>query len=160
MSVVEIRVGADEDSKRIFEWRNDPVTISTSRTGAGVEWEGHSRWFPNQLRKADNYCLIGEVEHKPCGVVWFRKGHSGVWETSVNLSPAFRGRKLSSPMLAAALNWMKTNCSAKIFSTEIQDSNISSIKMFERCGFRYIHPSPGFGTYCSNLEELLPTKTD
>ncbi|WP_454634451.1 N-acetyltransferase family protein [Bradyrhizobium cenepequi] len=97
-------------------------------------------------------CLIGECEGEPCGVVWFRKGRSGVWETSVNLSPAFRGRKLSAPMLAAALSWMRERRDAKYFSTEIQDTNIASIKMFERCGFVYVHPSPGFGTYCTGLK--------
>jgi RimJ/RimL family protein N-acetyltransferase len=148
MTTVQVRPATEGDSRSIFGWRNDPVTISTSRTKAGVEWEGHQRWFPAQLAKDDTVCLIG-VAGEPCGVVWFRKGRSGVWETSVNMSPAFRGRKLSAPMLAGAMEWMRKERGAEQFSTEIQDTNTASIKMFERCGFVYVHPSPGFGTYFS-----------
>src|SRR5262245_18808926 len=141
---MQVRLAAESDSRLIYEWRNDPITISTSRTQAGVEWEGHNRWFPAQLAMPEMVCLIGLNEDVPCGVVWFRKGRSGVWETSVNLSPAFRGRKLSVPMLATAVQWIRTNRGADVFATEIQDENIASIKMFERCGFVYVHPSPGF----------------
>lgn len=143
---MQIRLANESDTRLIFEWRNDPLTISTSRTQAGIEWDGHSKWFPAQLSKPETTCLIGE-EAEPCGVVWFRKGRSGVYETSVNLAPQFRGKKLSAPMLGAAADWMRNNKSAQFFSTEIQDTNVASIKMFERCGFVYVHPSPGFGTY-------------
>jgi RimJ/RimL family protein N-acetyltransferase len=149
--MVTVRPATEADSKSIFDWRNDPITVSTSRTQAGVEWNGHSVWFLKQLANPDTTCLIGEYEGQPCGVVWFRKGRSGVFETSVNLAPQFRGRKLSSPMLQASLNWMKGNKGAKVFSTEIQNENLASIKMFERCGFAYVHPSPGFGTYCTGI---------
>ncbi len=146
-----IRLATLDDSRKIFDWRNDPVTILTSRTGAGVEWAGHETWFPAQLARTDTACLIGEHDGCAIGVVWFRRGRSGVWQTSVNVAPEFRGRRLSVPMLATAMVLMRQRNLANVFSTEIQDTNIASIKMFERCGFVYIHPSPGFGTYCTGL---------
>jgi RimJ/RimL family protein N-acetyltransferase len=146
---VQVRPATNDDSQRIFQWRNDPVTISTSRTQAGVEWDGHQRWFPAQLEKPETVCLIAEHEGEPCGVVWFRQGRSGVWETSVNMAPAFRGKKLSAPMLGVAMDWIRQLRGAGCFSTEIQDANLASIKMFEHCGFVYVHPSPGFGTYAT-----------
>ena len=142
------RLATPEDSRRVFEWRNDPVTISTSRTRSGVEWDGHQAWFPAQLEKPDTQCVIIEYEGSPMGVVWFRENRSGLFETSVNSNPDFRGRKLSVPMLREAMKFMRRQHSRPVrFSTEIKDDNIASIKMFERNGFTYVHPSPGFGTY-------------
>ena len=148
MGQIAIRPATSADSVRVFEWRNDPVTISTSRTQAGVDWGGHERWFAAQLANEKTVCLIGQIETEPFGVVWFREGRGGVWETSLNLSPKFRGRKLSTPILAAALDWMRKSRSAKHFSAEIHDSNIASITTFERCRFVHVYPSAGFGIYC------------
>jgi RimJ/RimL family protein N-acetyltransferase len=146
---VQVRPATEADSRAVFGWRNEPLSIEASRSRTGVEWEGHSKWFPAQLSKDDTTCLIGEYQGEPCGVVWFRKGRCGIYETSINLDAKFRGKKISEPVLAGALKWMRRNKGALKFSTEIRDDNIPSIKMFEGCGFIYVHPSPGFGTYCT-----------
>jgi len=159
MQSIKIRPATIDDSLAVFEWRNDPLTISTSRSNLPVIWETHQDWFPEQISNWNTVCLIGECEQTmlgmkdlmPCGVVWFRHNRSQIWETGVNLSPNFRGQKLSIPMLTAAMDWMRTERRAKQFSTEVKDDNHASIKMFETCGFRFIHPSNGFSTYCTNI---------
>ena len=143
---MNVRPATEADSRLVFDWRNDPVTISTFRTGR-VEWDGHSKWFPVQLSKDGTVCLIGEHDGKPCGVIWFHKNRSGVWETSVNLAPEFRGKKLSVPLLNTSLEWMRVHKSAEHFSTEIKNDNLPSIKMFEHCGYLFVFQSPDFGAY-------------
>jgi RimJ/RimL family protein N-acetyltransferase len=146
-----VRSATIADSKSVYDWRNDPVTVSTSRTQAGVEWDGHSAWFPKQLASPETTCLIVERSGEPCGVVWFRKNRSAVYETSINLAPQFRGQGLGTPTLAAAMDWMRREKFAFVFSAEIRNDNLPSIGAFERCGFVFVYPSPGFGTYCTSL---------
>jgi hypothetical protein len=50
-----VRPATIADSKSVYDWRNDPVTVSTSRTQAGVEWVGHSAWFPAQLANPEKH---------------------------------------------------------------------------------------------------------
>jgi RimJ/RimL family protein N-acetyltransferase len=125
-------------SKSVDDWRNDPVTVSTSRTQAGVEWNSHSAWFPTQLASPETTCLIVESSGQACGVVWFRKNRSVVYETSINLAPQFRGQGLGAPTLAAAMDWMRREKSAFVFSAEIRNDNLPSIGAFERCGFVFV----------------------
>jgi len=143
-----VRIATIYDSDLIFKWRNDPVTISTSRSCKPIEWDGHSYWFFQELSNPNTVCLIG-CYHQPFGVCWFRINRSSIWETSVNTDPAYRGKGLSVPLLSSCMDYMRENNHAKIFSTEIKDGNEASVKMFERCGFVYIHPSHGFATYCT-----------
>lgn len=142
------RRATEADSELIFDWRNDPVTISTSRTQTGVEWDGHQKWYPAQLACPDVIAVMVEADSVPAMIVWLRKNRSGIWETSVNSNPAFRGKGLSTQMLRAALDQVRdTTPRPHRFSTEVKQDNPASIKMFERAGFVYVHPSPGFGTY-------------
>ncbi len=141
-----IRPATIDDSKNIFSWRNDPITIAMFRTGK-VEWKDHSKWFPSQLLKPFTVCLVGEHDDLACGVVWFHKNRSDVWETSVNLAPEYRGKKLSVPLLNSSLEWVKNNRAVRLFSTEIKNTNIPSIKMFEACLYRLIFQSPDYGAY-------------
>lgn len=145
---IQIRGATESDSKMIFAWRNDPVTISTSRSGAELKWEILLERFHNP----ETTWIIGECDSEPFGVVWLKHGRSGILETSVILSPDFRGKKLSAPLLSTCLDLMRITKGAAFFSTEIKDTNLASIKMFGRCGFVYVHPTPaGFGIYCTGL---------
>lgn len=145
-----VRPATPEDSRIIWEWRNDPVTISTSRSQAEVEWEGHSKWFPAKLASPGTVFIVG-ITDGPLGLTRFDFLPSGVWATSVNLNPAYRGKKLSSPMLSSAMEWMKSEKDAGKFSTEIKDGNIPSIKMFGRCGYGLVWVEPdGFSIYATS----------
>ena len=146
-----VRPATIADSKSVYDWRNDPVMVSNSRTQAGVEWDRHAAWFPAQLASPETTCLIVERSGEPCGVVWFRKNRSGIYETSINLAPQFRGQGLGAPTLALSMDWIRRERSAFVFSAEIRNDNLPSIGAFERCGFVFVYPSPGFGTYCTGL---------
>jgi len=145
---MRIRSANNDDSRRVFEWRNDPVTIGSFRTGA-VEWSSHAEWFPAQLARTDVSCIIGEFEGEPCGVVWCHKNKEGIWETSVNLAPQFRGKKLSVPLLSEAMGRIRRERGLVYFSTEIKNDNVPSIKMFEQCGFVLVFRQPDYGIYCT-----------
>ena len=39
-----IRKANDDDSRDIFDWRNDELTRQMSHTSDFVDWNGHSGW--------------------------------------------------------------------------------------------------------------------
>lgn len=155
MDPLSVRPATLSDAELLFRWRNDPLTIAGSRSGSGVEWDGHIRWLSDQLLHKDRIFLIGVADTLPFGLVWFSLNRGGVWETSVSLDNGFRGRGMATKLLFSALQWMISCKDANAFSTEIGDDNTAAIKMYERCGFRYIHPSPGFGTYFASFAGKL-----
>jgi hypothetical protein len=144
---MKVRFASLEDSALVLEWRNDPITIANFRTNRAIPSSEHIPWFAKQLKDVVNtFCFIGLEEGLPCGVVWFRRNRSDIFETSVNLAPSFRGKHLSIPLLSGAIN--KINSVQCIgFSTEIRTTNIPSIKMFEACRYRLIFTTSSFGTY-------------
>lgn len=149
--LTQVRLASLRDMDNIFTWRNDPLTIATSRTQSGVDRQCHERWFPRQMANSDVVCLIGEADGEPIGVVWFRRGRARVWETSLNIAPSFRGRRLGQATLQSGMEWMRRRMIGPTFSAEIRDENAASIKTFERCGFVLVYQSPGFGTYCTGI---------
>jgi GNAT superfamily N-acetyltransferase len=150
---IVIRQATMDDAQTLFTWRNDPVTIAGSRSQQGVEWDGHVQWLTGQLPRNDRVFLIGVSDAPPpVGLVWFALNRGNVWETSVSLEPLYRGQGMGVKLLTSALDWMRVNRKADAFSTEIGETNTAAIKMYERCGYRYIHPSPGYGTYFLSLK--------
>jgi RimJ/RimL family protein N-acetyltransferase len=151
MDPITVRQATLSDAELLFQWRNDPLTIAGSRSGKGVEWASHVHWLSDQLLREDRTFLIGMCDNVSCGLVWFSLNGGGVWETSVSLDNGFRGRGVATKLLLSAIKWMTDCKDANAFSTEIGDDNLAAIRMYERCGFRYVHPSPGFGIYFASF---------
>ena len=60
MKEIKIRSAEENDSKDIFEWRNDELTLQMSHTSEIIEWENHSRWYSNSLKSENRILLICE----------------------------------------------------------------------------------------------------
>ena len=61
---IKIRSAKENDSKDIFEWRNDELTRQMSHTSEIIEWENHSRWYSNSLDSESRILLICEDDRK------------------------------------------------------------------------------------------------
>lgn len=60
MSVI-VRPAQPGDSRMVFDWRNDPVTMRVSRNTGEVTWETHQGWFGKVLADSRRHLLVGEV---------------------------------------------------------------------------------------------------
>lgn len=148
--MIRVRTAGDDDVQRLFEWRNDPVTIENLRTRRSVTWDGHVEWFAKTLARDDARILITEYGGGPAGVFYFERLESEVWATHSNSNPDFRGKGLSAHLLCNALNYMTDFEKASKFSTIIKDDNVPAVKMYARCGFHLVWPtSDGFSIYAT-----------
>lgn len=125
----KVRKATEEDSLDIFEWRNDPVTRLMSFTQTPVSLENHTKWFSASLQNPKREIYIGEYEGSKIGVVRFDEREDEA-EVSINMNPAFRGKKLALPFLNISLK-SKTHVIAKI-----KENNTASLKLFQRAGFK------------------------
>jgi ribosomal protein S18 acetylase RimI-like enzyme len=132
MSEIEVRRATIDDMLDVLAWRNDPVAIAMSKTGA-VDETQHRAWFPGAINSPNRVLLIVEEGGKKLGMVRFDRSSDG-WITSISLAAEARGRGIGQRALGLAIR--TSGCSPLL--AEIRDSNIPSIRIFERCGFRQI----------------------
>ncbi|MGB1007818.1 MAG: GNAT family N-acetyltransferase [Thalassobaculaceae bacterium] len=128
------------DSAAVFAWRNDPLTRSMSRASAPVTWDDHQRWFAAVIDIPSRRVVIAEGAGARLAVVRFDRMDGGdgagtVWEVSINLNPAWRGRGLGGAVLRAACDGFQAPGASLSLHAEIRAENAASRRVFEAAGF-------------------------
>jgi UDP-2,4-diacetamido-2,4,6-trideoxy-beta-L-altropyranose hydrolase len=105
ISSIEIKQAGRDDSKNIFEWRNNKKIRDASINSALISWREHQRWFDKVFADKNRELLIGAIGNKTVGVVRFDM-ENDVAEVSIYLVPdggcAGQGRNL----LISAERWL------------------------------------------------------
>lgn len=96
---MDVRTATMEDAKRLFDWRNDPVTRQMSKNSEPVTWDYHLDWLRKRLALADPRLYI--VEEDGVAVATYRI--DGANEISYTVAPEFRLRGIASTLLVEAL---------------------------------------------------------
>lgn len=92
-----IRPATMEDARRLFEWRNDPLTRAMSKNSELVEWAGHVEWLERRLSLPEPHLFIAEVDCLSVGT--FRVDGD---EISYTIAPEQRRRGYAKQMLQLA----------------------------------------------------------
>ena len=94
---IKVRYATLEDSKHIYEWRNDEVTRSMFTNTDIVEWTEHAEWYKSALLNPNKVIIVGEDAKGKIGMARFDYNEERTQaEISINLNPIRRGKKLSS----------------------------------------------------------------
>jgi RimJ/RimL family protein N-acetyltransferase len=138
-SYQSIRVlrATENDSKDLWEWRNDELTKQMSRTTDSVSWETHSSWYEKSLVNPNRYLYVGFLnDNEKIGTCRFDLEVNSIEaEVSINLNPQHRGKKLSSQLLSQAIAKFCEERNTDLTAT-IKKTNIGNIKCFTKCGFK------------------------
>lgn len=149
-----LRLADSGDSRRVWEWRNDPVTRQVSGSTDSVPWDVHDSWFHRVLEDPTRYLLILEVAGDAMGALRFDPaGESGAWLVSINLAPPARGRGLATPVLEAGWEWLSAAAHVTRVGADIRAENERSVRAFVRAGFRREHESDGWLHYARTVDE-------
>jgi UDP-2,4-diacetamido-2,4,6-trideoxy-beta-L-altropyranose hydrolase len=133
--IVGLRSASMADCRRVFEWQSIPETRRYARNPDAPSWEGHERWFTQKLADHRTIMTIIEVDGSPAGVVRLdaRTAREGapVYEVSIFLDPAFKGRGTASVALEAAsrlvpFSWLQAF---------VLPENETSLRLFTRAGY-------------------------
>ena len=127
------RLATIEDAKLYWEWVNDIEVRKNAFNESFIEWNEHQKWFEESLYSSSLILLVIESDSMPIGQVRFNK-EGRYFKIDYSLAKQFRGKSLAIPMLNAAIDYLKT-IQSFILIAEVKNSNIASLKVFEKMGF-------------------------
>lgn len=102
---ITIRVAGEQDSEKLFQWRNDPSIRAVSRNTGLITWADHQEWFAATLRSPDRLLLIGQRGYEPVGVVRFDIQDDGA-EVSIYVVPQVKEAGSGRALLESAERWL------------------------------------------------------
>jgi RimJ/RimL family protein N-acetyltransferase len=138
-SNLKLRKLNNSDKKTTFIWANDSLTRKNSFSSKEIKYSDHSIWFDKKLDDENAYYLIGEINNVRMGLIRFDYDVSNnAYIIGITIDETFRGKKLSSPFLEKACEKFLKTKDFKILAY-IKKTNTSSIKAFERAGFKAIN---------------------
>ncbi len=136
-----------QDSRTVWEWRNDPVTRQMSLTTELISWESHRRWYEKSASAAGTTLLIASLDGAPACMVRFDNRAADAAELHINLNPALRGKRHGVPILAAACAYGFDQLKLGSILANIKMENLPSLKIFEHAGFVRQAEHAGLLTY-------------
>ncbi|MDC3075938.1 GNAT family N-acetyltransferase [Paracoccaceae bacterium] len=137
MDMMKIRLAEKHDCLDLWKWRNDIKTILTTPSQSPVTYSEHLKWFNKAFNDSNSVIFIGyhQKEKKKFGMIRFDKRNKNLTEVSINLSPRFRGKRLSEKFLNRTLNAVSASNPQFIISAKVMIGNFVSKKLFKKCGF-------------------------
>jgi sialic acid synthase SpsE/RimJ/RimL family protein N-acetyltransferase len=132
----------------VMAWRNDPDTLAASFHSAPKIWDSFWPEFQESyFGQPALPPLFALLNGERVGFVRFRplkdpsqESDSSVGrrcvDISVILAPAFRGRGLAAPLIAAAARFIGRHAGIDRVVAEVRTGNAGSVKAFERAGFQ------------------------
>ena len=132
---IDIKEATQNDSKSLFEWRNNPKIRNVSKKSDPILWEEHQKWFDAVLDDGNRHLLIGSINNQPIGVVRFDI-ENDVTEVSIYLVPNGRSVGQGKNLLSASERWLKINCPKVLrINASVLAENEASRKMFSGLGY-------------------------
>lgn len=135
-SGIEVRPAQQEDSGKLFEWRNHPSVRTASLHSELITRETHEAWFSAVMNAPDRFLLLGYKADVPLGVVRFdiqgAEAEVSIYRVPERLQPG-RGRDL----LKRAEEWIFTHRPDVLaIRAHILGANERSQRLFSEAGYQ------------------------
>ena len=138
LSEFNIRLVKEDDSEDLYNWRNDKRVRVWCCGEKTIDFNDHEKWFRSKIESDKTKIFIAEnVIGEKLGQVRFDETEKGTY-ISVNLNPDFLGKGIGAKLISSATNRYLRDFNTKKIYAEIKDDNISSIKAFEKAGYKFL----------------------
>lgn len=146
---LHVRVADLDDADLLLAWRNDPATRSSSRDKALVDSTQHLTWLTRALADDSRHLLVvSDAGGAPVATLRWDGLEGDVWEVSVTVAPAARGRGVARAALAAAEEWLLATRRPRQLVAVVHPNNAASLRLFEGAGYARTTGVDAAG-YCS-----------
>jgi RimJ/RimL family protein N-acetyltransferase len=133
---IYLRFAELEDLNDLFKWRNDESTRQASFNTNNISFEEHKKWFEETLADPKrNLFIICDKQFNKLGQIRFDKKND-VAEIDVTINPNYRNQGIGSLALFKASHIYIYNFGGKQVIAKVKKDNISSLKAFEKAGFK------------------------
>jgi RimJ/RimL family protein N-acetyltransferase len=131
------RLANISDAEFFWHCWNDPLTQRMMKSGGPVPWSDHLRWFTNEISKAGATLFVmgAQQDGVGIGVVRFIKQAEKLFDVSLIIAPAFRGRGYASTLVAASIMCFRENRGPATLFAGFKKVNIPSQRAFLAAGF-------------------------
>ena len=130
------------DSKVLLNWRNDELTRNNSKNSDYVEINEHEKFIKEILTCQTRTQYILEYNNIPVGTIREDCMDENNFELSYTINPDYRGKKIGQVLMQIYLIDRKGQ-----FFCDVKNSNIPSIKMIEKLGFKLFNQTKNVNTY-------------
>ncbi len=131
---MNLKLAKKENSKALFDWRNEESVRRQSRNMDPISWETHSVWFEKSLVNPNRQIYLAEVDGQEVGMIRVDKDENGC-ELSWLVDSKFRGKGYGKQMLNQIVG-----CLSGHICAQIKKNNAPSLAMAKSLGFRRISP--------------------
>lgn len=146
---MKLDIATIDNSKDIFEWRNDDYTRAMYINGERIAWEDHNTWYAKILESKKSIIYLGKDEERKTSIGMVRFDIDNNYKNSVvsiNLNPIWRGKNVSVELLSSAIKQFRLIHNMPVIA-KVKKENIASIKCFERCLFELTNQDEDFNYY-------------
>lgn len=137
---LKLRLANLDDKEQVFQWRNHVDTRKYFFDPSPISWENHSKWFEETLKNPRKYLLMGTLNDREIGVLRYDFVGKSTLNVSIYMVPGQSGKGLGSFLLSCGNQWVKENVlEANRIQAEVIPSNLASLKVFLKAGFKETH---------------------
>ena len=137
-----LREITQEDWEILLEWRNDDTTRQNFYSTELVDESEHKNYINDIVNNPEVEQFIMEYNGVAVGTIRSSKTGLSDYTLSYTISPLFRGKKIGQLMLGVYL-LERTG----IFFCEVKETNLSSVRMIEKLGFKFLNKKHGVEIY-------------
>ena len=147
-TALRARAARSSDEELILAWANDALVRRHAFKPDPIPAAEHRVWFGNRLNEADacRLYVIETAEALPIGQVRFQRD-GDYWEIHYSLDARARGRGLARPLLATALEALRSTAPEAVVFGRVKAANAASARVFEGLGFSAHAESHGIILY-------------
>lgn len=133
---IVLRLATDRDIRNLYKWRNSAKSREMSLNSEHIDFEDHKRWFSNVKNDSRYLIYVAELNFTSIGSIriFFKKNSEA--EISIVIEEKFQQKGLGSKILQKAIKEVTENIKETLtLIATIKKNNLSSIKIFQKCGF-------------------------
>jgi UDP-2,4-diacetamido-2,4,6-trideoxy-beta-L-altropyranose hydrolase len=143
---ISVRKAVIDDMEIYFNWANDPVVRKNSINKEPIEWSNHEKWFKNKLSDTNSFLFVFSLKDDLIGQLRFDFIEQ-IWLISFSVDEKYRGKGLAEIIVYKSISELRKALDGHIkLKAQVQEDNVSSLKIFLHLGFKAIedHKTIGF----------------
>ena len=132
--VLHLRPATLDDATAIRSWRNDPVTVKFSKSGAPVPADEHDRWIRDVIGRPGTRIWIAEVDSQPVGQVRIDV-YAAVGTVSIHIASEERGKGYGPRALLRLQQVLHADYQVCRLRADVHRDNSAALGAFRRASF-------------------------
>lgn len=133
--MIKHRPAKISDCKFWWKIRNEKTVREVSFNTKSIPYATHKKWFEEKLKDTNSKLFIIFASNQKVGILWFGKNNSQV-EISLALKSAARGKGVGTEAIKIGAKYALEKMQVNSVLAYTKPENLSSIKAFERAGFK------------------------